>query len=105
MKSLNQVTVTGNLSKTPEVQESEFGKVAYFDIACNNSFKNDKNEKIEHVVWVSIKAKGSTADFVSKYFKKGDRVTVCGELRNNKQTIGDKTYTFTSVLAKEIFIS
>lgn len=103
MRNLNQVTVQGNLGKTPEIKENEFGKVAYLSVACTNTFKNDKNEEIKNVVWVNVKAKGKSAEYVSKYFKKGDKVTITGELRNNTKEIEGINYTFTSVLMTQIF--
>jgi len=101
MKSLNQVTVQGNLSKKPEIIENEHGKVTYFDIACNNTFKKD-DEKIDNTVWVQIRAKGKQAEYLNKYFDKGSRVIITGSLYNSTREIDGKNYTFTGVSLSEI---
>lgn len=103
MKNLNQVTIQGNLGNTPEVLENEHGKITYFDIANTKSFKNSEGEKVEITTWVNVKAKGSTADYLAKYFEKGDRVVITGELTSKVQEIEGKKYTFTSILLKEIY--
>ncbi len=102
MRNLNQVTAQGNLGNTPEIIENEHGKVVYFSVACTNTFKNSKDEKISHTAWINVMAKGKTAEYAAKYFEKGDRVTITGELRTKSKEIAKKNYTFTTVLLDQI---
>lgn len=103
MKNLNQLTVQGNLVKTPTVLENEHGKITYFDVACSNSFTPKDKEKITHTTYVKCQAKGKQADYIAKYFKSGNRVIINGELRNNSFTVEDKKYTTLVVQVTEIF--
>lgn len=103
MKNLNQVTVQGNLGKTPEVLENEHGTITYFDIACNNSFTPKGREKVTYTTWIKCQAKGNLANYISKYFKGGNRVIVTGELRNNNFEIDGKNYTTLVVKVNNIY--
>jgi single-strand DNA-binding protein len=105
MNSLNEVTIQGNFAKDPVVHENELGKITYFDIACTNSFKNKKEEKVENTVWVSVQAKNGLADVVAKYFKKGSRAVLSGNLKNTTKEIDGKNYTFTTLNLQKIFQS
>ena len=48
MKSLrNSVQLIGRLGKDPEVKEFENSKKVSFSLATNDSYKNQKGEKVE----------------------------------------------------------
>mgnify|MGYP003395918411 CR=1 FL=1 len=57
MKSLNQVSLIGNLGELPEVRKTTSGKaVANFNIALNEQWTDDGGDKQERVTWVSCVA-------------------------------------------------
>lgn len=100
MASFNKVILVGNLVADPELRKTQSGtSVCSFKIAVNRRFQKDgqtETDFIEIVTW-----KG-TAEFVSKYFRKGKPILVCGQLQNRSWTDkdGQKRYT-TEVVADE----
>lgn len=47
---------------------------------------------INDTYWINIHATGTTADNIVKYFKKGDRIALTGELATYKDASGNYTY-------------
>lgn len=100
MASFNKVILVGNMVEDPELRKTQSGtSVCSFKIAVNRRFQKDgqtETDFIEIVTW-----KG-TAEFVSKYFRKGKPILVCGQLQNRSWTDkdGQKRYT-TEVVADE----
>ena len=95
MKSLrNSVQLIGNIGKDPEVKSFEKSKKASFNIATNESYKNQKGEKIEETQWHNVVVWGKLADVVEKYLKKGSEVAIEGKLvhRSYETASGEKRY-------------
>ncbi len=95
MKSLrNSVQLIGNIGKDPEVKSFEKSKKASFSIATNESYKNQKGEKIEETQWHNVVVWGKLADIVEKYLKKGNEVAIEGKLvhRSYETATGEKRY-------------
>ena len=65
-------------------------------IATTRSYKNDKGEY--ETDWFNAVAFGGTADFISKYFSKGDMILAEGNIQNNdyidKEGIEHHSYSF-----------
>ena len=90
MNLRNKVTLIGNLGMDPEVKQTDGGhKLAKVSLATNESFKNNKGEKVTETMWHNLIAWGKTADFMGKYLQKGSEVVVEGKLINRNYT--DKT--------------
>ena len=84
-RSLNKVTLIGNLGNDPEVRATTGGnRVATFSLATSRSWSGpsgDKQEKTEWhrcVVWNSKSSQ--LADIVERYVKKGDKIYVEGRI-------------------------
>jgi single-strand DNA-binding protein len=95
MKTLrNSVQLIGNIGKDPEVKSFEKSKKASFSIATNESYKNQKGEKIEETQWHNVVVWGKLADVVEKYLKKGNEVAIEGKLvhRSYETASGEKRY-------------
>ena len=99
---INNVTLMGRLCTDVELRTTTNGKsVANFRIAVDRSFVKQGEERqadfITIVVW------GNTADFVSKWFSKGDMIALCGEIqtRSYEDKNGNKRTAF-EVVAKEV---
>ena len=95
MKSMrNSVQLIGRLGKDPEVKEFDKSKKATFTIATNDSYKNQKGEKVEDTQWHNIVIWGQLAEVANKYLKKGMEVCVEGKLvhRNYETDKGEKRY-------------
>ena len=65
-------------------------------IATTRSYKNDNGEY--ETDWFNAVAFGGTADFISKYFSKGDMILTEGNIQNNdyidKDGINHHSYSF-----------
>lgn len=112
-RSLNKVTLIGNLGQDPEVRSiANGGRVANFSVATSRQWAGqggDKQEKTEWhriVAWNNSKGQGTgLADVVEKYVKKGDKVYIEGriEYRSWQDKDGQTRYT-TEIIANEIIL-
>ena len=67
--------------KDPELRQSQAGKsVCSFSGAVKRRFAKEGDTDTD---WFQFTAFGATADFISKYFKKGSKILVEGTLQNN----------------------
>ena len=90
MSTLNRVTLIGRLGQQPEVKTTEKGlKIANFSIATNGGTKDNPT-----TTWHRLTVSDKSADFVEKYYHKGDLVLVEGELENRayNDKDGNKRY-------------
>lgn len=100
MASFNKVILVGNMVEDPELRKTQSGtSVCSFKIAVNRRFQKDGHTETDFIEIVTWKG---TAEFVSKYFRKGKPILVCGQLQNRSWTDkdGQKRYT-TEVVADE----
>ena len=84
-RSLNKVTLIGNLGNDPEVRSTTGGnRVATFSLATSRSWNDAAGSKQEKTEWhrcVVWNTKTSQlADIVEKYVKKGDKLYVEGRI-------------------------
>ena len=76
---LNSVIMMGRLTDNPELRQTPSGRsVCSFTIAVDRTFKSADGER--QTDFFDVVAWGSTADFVSKYFTKGQLVAVQGRM-------------------------
>jgi len=90
---VNTVVINGNLCAKPEVHKTGNGNVvANLRVACNYTYKNDKDEFVDQPSFLDVTVWGKTAEFAEKYFDKGSAITVEGELtsREYQTKEGDK---------------
>ena len=79
--SLNHITVMGRLTSQPELRRTATGTaVTSFTIACDRDFA-DKQSGTKETDFIECVAWKNTAEFVSKYFKKGSMAIVSGRLQ------------------------
>lgn len=98
---LNNVTLMGRLVADPELRTTNSGKsVATFRIAVDRSYSKDGNKQAD---FITIVAWESTANFVEKYFHKGDMIGIEGRIqtRSYEDSNGNKRTAF-EVLAREV---
>ena len=103
MASFNKVILIGNITADPELRQTPSGvSVCSFTIAVNRRFaKADQGQ--QNVDFINVVTWRQQAEFVSRYFKKGNPILVCGQLQtrtwNDNQ--GQKRYA-TDVVADEV---
>jgi single-strand DNA-binding protein len=104
MNSLrNSVRLVGNLGMDPEVRSFDNNKkLARLSLAVNESYKNDKGEKITETQWHNIVLWNTQAKFAEDYLKKGDEIAIEGRLSSRSYTDkdGNKRYV-TEIVANE----
>ena len=91
----NKVQLIGNLGAKPEIKDTENGKkLAQFNIATSESYRNAKGEKVTETQWHRIVAWGKLAEIAEKYLDKGKEVAIEGKLVNRSYTDkdGNKKY-------------
>lgn len=100
---LNIVTLQGRLAAAPELRQTQSGKsVVSFRVACNRDFK-DKNGESQ-VDWLNCIAWNKTADFIGKYFQKGDAILLTGSIQTrNYQDKSGNSRTATEINAERVF--
>jgi single-strand DNA-binding protein len=102
----NTVQLIGNVGNDPEIKTFDGGKkLANLTIATNDSYKNDKGEKVETTEWHRVAAWGATADIIEKYVTKGLQIAVEGKLthRSYDDKNGEKRY-ITEVVVNEVLL-
>ena len=83
---LNKITIMGRMTRAPEIRHTESGKsVANFTLAVDRDYNREETDFIDVVAW------NGTADFVSKYFRKGSMIIVSGRLQMRKYEAKDGT--------------
>lgn len=100
MASLNKVILIGHLTADPELKQTQTGtNVCSFSIGVNRRFSKDSEQKTD---FINIVAWRNTAEFVAKYFRKGNAICICGSLQVRQWTDnnGNKRYA-TEVIADE----
>ena len=94
---------TGRLTKDPDIRYSAGEKpccFAKFTLAVNRRFKRENEPDAD---FINCSAIGKSAEIIEKYFTKGMKMEVVGEIRTGSYTNKDgmKVYT-TEVAAEEV---
>jgi single-strand DNA-binding protein len=83
---MNKFIGIGRLVRDAEIKEMKGGKqLANFSIAITRAYNKEQTDFVNCVAW------GKTAEYLGKYAKKGQLVSVDGELNIDK--VNDKYYT------------
>lgn len=102
---MNKAILMGRLTKDPETRYTQTNniQVTSFTLAVNRRFTKDGEQQAD---FINIVSWNKTAEFVSKYFKKGQQVGVIGRIqtRNYDDDKGVKHY-ITEVIAEEVYFA
>ena len=102
--NLNKVILGGRMTADPELKQTPSGvSVSTFSIAVNRRFGSKDSSQQPQADFFNVTAWRATAEFVSKYFRKGSSICVIGTLQNRTWTDqqGVKHYA-TDVIADEV---
>ena len=85
---MNRVSLVGRITKDPEVRYSQVGNaVLGFTIAVNRQQVDANGQR--QADFINCVAFGQTADFISRYIKKGFLLAVTGRLQSRNYTGND----------------
>ena len=98
---INKVIEMGNMCADPELKQTQSGtSVCSFNIAVNRYSKDPTEKKVD---FFTVVAWGPKAEFVCRYFKKGQAIVIVGRLENREWSDrqGNKRIS-TEIIAEEI---
>ena len=101
---MNKVILMGRLTAEPEIRKTASGvSVLSFTLAVDRRFKKEGAQSADFIACVAWR---QTAEFIAKYFKKGQRLAVSGaiEVRKWQDRDGNNRYT-TEVIADEAYFA
>ena len=103
---MNNVSLIGRLTIDPEVRYTQTNNtmVVQFNIAVNRPYAKPEDE--QKADFITILAWSKTAEFASKYFKKGQQVGVTGRIETGyyDDKDGKRVYT-TKVVADHLYFA
>jgi single-strand DNA-binding protein len=102
-RSLNQVTLMGNLTRDPELRQTPNGQtVTNFSLALNRSYKDQSGEWQEVTDYIDIVCWGPLAERVAQYLSKGRRCLVQGRLQSRSWEQDGQKRNKVEVLASDV---
>lgn len=79
----NHVILTGRITDNPELRQTPSGIfVCRFSLAVQRRY--NKNSEERETDFIDIEAWRGTAEFISKYFHKGDLMDISGRLKTSR---------------------
>lgn len=100
---MNIVVLTGRLTADIEVKQTQSGvSFAKFCMAVDKDYKSGEERQAN---FINVTAWRQSAEFLAKYFKKGDGITVSGSIDTNQYTDkdGNKRTSFEILMNKAEF--
>ncbi len=106
-KSLNKVSLIGNLGKDPELRYTNSGvPVATFSLATNETWKDQEGNVQERTEWHNVVAWQKLAEICGEWLKKGSKVYIEGRLQSRSwddKNTGQKRYV-TEIIANDMIM-
>ena len=107
--NLNKVVLCGRLTADPELKQTQNGvAVVTFTLAVNRRFQSRTADAAggQQADFISLVAWRQTAEFISKYFKKGSALCVTGSIqtRSWQDQQGQRRYTTEVVVDEAMFV-
>ena len=105
MADLNKWIGAGRLTADPELKQTPNGTpVATFTVAVNGY--TDKQTGKTQVAFINVVAWNSTAEFVNRYFNKGSKILIVGEIQTRSWKAQDGSMRYaTEVKANEVYFT
>ena len=107
--NLNKVVLCGRLTADPELKQTQSGiAVVTFTLAVNRRFQSRTADQAQaqQADFINVVAWRQTAEFISKYFKKGSALCVTGSLQSRSWTDhnNQKRYATEVVVDEAMFV-
>lgn len=98
---MNKFEAIGRLTADPVIKEKENNvKIANFTLAIPRRYKNSEGE--HETDFVNCVAFRSRAEFLEKYLRKGNRISVVGRIQTGSYLKEDTTIYYTQIVVEEI---
>lgn len=102
-RSVNQVTLMGNLTRDPEVRSTPSGQsVCSFSLALNRAYRDKNDQWQEATDYVDVVAWGPLGERVAQYLSKGRRALVQGRLQSRSWEQDGQKRSKLEVLANDV---
>ena len=91
---MNNVNIIGRMTADPELRHTQSGTACTrFNIAVDRRVKQGEEKQAD---FITIVAWQQRAEFICKYFSKGQKIALTGSIRTGSYTDnnGNKRYTF-----------
>ena len=97
---MNNVVLVGRFTADPEIRANNDMTIAKLTLAVNRRNKDDSADFINCVAF------GKTAEFIERYFKKGDKLGCSGRIQTGSYTNkeGKKVYNTDVVVEQAEFV-
>ena len=105
--NLNKVVLAGRLTSDPELKQTPNGiSVVSFSIAINRRRARNDQADAQQTDFINLVAWRQTAEFISKYFRKGSAICVTGSIQTRSWTDqqGQKRYTTEVIVDEAMFV-
>ncbi len=101
---MNKVTLLGRLTKDVEMRQKDNYVIALFTLAVDRKYARQGEER--QTDFFNIVAYGKTAEFINKYFSKGQLVLISGRIENRtwEDKDGNKRIT-TEIICEETYFA
>jgi len=98
---MNKVILVGNLARDPELRQTPNGiPTARFTVAVSRRYQRDGQTQAD---FISCIAWRQTAEFVSRYFRKGSGIQLCGSIQTRSWDGNDgQRHYATDVVVDEV---
>ena len=106
MRSVNKVTLIGNLTRDPEIKQTGSGQtIVTFNLTTNREWITHTNEKKSLAEYHNIVAWGSLAETCQKFLKKGKLIYIEGYLKTRSWDSPEGTRIFkTEIVAHDMIM-
>lgn len=102
-RSVNQVTLMGNLTRDPELRNTPNGQsVCSFSLALNRAYKDQSGEWKEATDYVDVVAWGPLGERIAQYLAKGRRCLVQGRIQSRSWEQDGQKRSKVEVLASDV---
>ena len=101
---MNKAILMGRLARDPEIRTTQSGvSVCNFTVACDRRSRAADGTWQNQADFIPCVAWRQQAEFVNRYFSKGDRILVSGSIqpRNWEDQNGQRRYT-TEIIIEEV---
>ena len=101
---INKVVLVGRLTADPELKQTQSGiSVTSFSVACNRQYQTGGERVADFINCVAWR---QTAEFISKYFRKGHAIGLDGSIQTRKYVdkSGNNRIAFEVVVDNATFV-